>query len=232
MRNAETHAKSHKYIAALLCLCMVMSLFCGFGATRLVSRAAEGDKVTQGVKQRQADPSTMDTYKNYLNLSVNTRYAGRLWSDKTVFAYGESGVDATGSGRTFENNKLLLTKDLDGLEDGPAEIELDSDFLHVYSVLGSSEQINEPAPVDMVLALDISGSMGSPEENETSGWVNTVHLRDGGVVADPDGRYGVDELGYYVGHNGADSNLTDPAKDDNGIPDAIVGVLPSDSYAA
>lgn len=160
---------------------------------------------------RQADPSTMDKYKEMLDFSSNTRYAGRLWSDKTVFALGyNDNKDPDWNGST-----LTLKKADDGVD---GSISLDEDFLHVYSVLGSSQQVNEPAPVDLVLALDISGSMGSPVQNESSGWVNTVDQKDQGTWGNG--------LGYYTGTDNTTDPLETDKEDDNGIPDAIVAVFP------
>ena len=198
-----------RLIAAVLCLCTVLSAMSLFQFIP-TAEAATGSP-TSGVT-RQADPSTMDKYKEMLDFSQNTRYAGRLWSDKTVFALGytEHSNDSDWDGTT-----LHLKPADDGVT---GSITLDEDFLHIYSVLGSSQQVNELAPVDLVLALDISGSMGSPVQNESSGWVNTV---------DPDDQntWG-DGLGYYKGTGDTTDPLKDDKKNDNGIPDAIVAVFP------
>ncbi len=108
--------------------------------------------------EREADPSTMDTYKSMLDFTDDTRYVGRLWSDKTVFAYNYT--DAGGdTDWNSTSNTLTLNEEDDGLS---GSVALDSGFLHVFSALGSSEQITEvvlPA-VDLVILIDMSGSMG------------------------------------------------------------------------
>lgn len=103
--------------------------------------------------ERQADPSTMDTYRNMLNLNENTRYAGRLWSDKTVFSYDQSFDE---NGRQFLNNTLQLSAELDGTQ---GKVNLDADFMHIFSVLGSSQKIDEHVPIDLMLSIDITASM-------------------------------------------------------------------------
>lgn len=115
--------------------------------------------VTPGVK-RTADGSTMDTYVDQLiNDTDGSRQAGRVWSDKSVFAYGESTETTVGNTkRVFTKDTLKLDESLDGVG---GEIKINDDFLHVYSALGSSETINEQAesPADVVFLIDMSGSM-------------------------------------------------------------------------
>ena len=85
----------------------------------------------------KADPNTMDTYQDYLiNETNGSRYAGRIWSDKSVLANNG-------------NNTLLLDMNTDGID---KELKYNDDFLHVYSALGSTilEKTEEPVPVDVV----------------------------------------------------------------------------------
>ncbi len=143
-----------RLIAAVLCLCTVLS---AMGLFRFVpSVEAAAGSPTSGVT-RQADPSTMDTYKEMLDFSSNTRYAGRLWSDKSVYAYGYDNGDGNWN---RETNVLTLNMADDGVS---GTVPLDADFLHVYSVLGSSQNINTEnvRPLDVVLLLDISTSMAT-----------------------------------------------------------------------
>ncbi len=154
MRVETTKSKFHKLMALVLCLCMTL----GFVAPLIppVQAAGATGTPTSGVK-READPSTMDTYQQMLDFSSNTRYAGRLWSDKTVFAYGYDNGDENWSSTS---NALTLNPADDGVSD--TTINLDADFLHVYSVLGSTIQLNtaNQTPLDLVMVLDVSGSMG------------------------------------------------------------------------
>ncbi len=94
-----------------------------------------------------ADDNTMENYKNLLLTENNgTRYAGRVWSDKSVFAYGQN------------SNQLVLNNDNDGIS---STVSYNADFLHVFSTIGSSQVLNQKStkPVDVVLLLDISTSM-------------------------------------------------------------------------
>lgn len=144
-----------RVLAWLLCLLMVLSVFDGTGLLGGQALAAAGTAGgTPGVNQREADPSTMETYTTaLLSEDTGSRYAGRVWTDKTVFAYGAD----QNSGGT-EGNRISLTADLDGYE---SSMGFTSDFAHVFSALTSSQVVNEypPTPIDMVLVLDISSSM-------------------------------------------------------------------------
>ena len=165
MKQMKARAVGRRLMAFALCLCMIMSLVSGMGLFRAVARAAEPRASSGGTSgvTRQADPSTMDTYKEMLDFSQNTRYAGRLWSDKTVFALGDNKND---NDENWDGNTLHLNLADDGV-DGQS-IKLDEDFLHVFSALGSSLEITGVPPVRTVIVFDNSGSM----YNQT-GWENT-----------------------------------------------------------
>lgn len=222
--------RAWRSIAALfLCLCMVAPALAGV-LVPFTSNAAGGSTnsgPTGGVT-READPSTMDTYIDMLDLLKDTRYAGRLWTDKSVFAYGQETEQTvvTGGGnssasakfaqlvsgsdgdlvREFREDKLTLTKALDGVEeDGASAVSLNSDFLEVFSALGSSISINEypTSPIDLVIIIDMSASMAQ------------------------DTRYGIDENGgQYQTHNAAkdDSGQPWPTDKDSQDPGKITGV--------
>ena len=91
--GVKTGAK--RLLAGLLCLVMALSVFDGTGllagqayAAGPSATAAAGG--TPGVEGRVADPDTMDTYQSaLLSTESGSRYAGRVWSDKTVFASGD-----------------------------------------------------------------------------------------------------------------------------------------------
>lgn len=176
----------YRVFAMILCICMVSTSFDStakafdlgsiasgisglFGADEPTAAAeARSGNATVGA-EREADPSTMDTYQKMLDLSKETRYAGRIWSDKTVFANGQDNKD----GR-FDGTKLTLTPDLDGV-DTKTEIPLNEDFLHVYSILGSSQQVNEHVPVDLMVSLDITASMlTNGDGNDRSDWQDSL----------------------------------------------------------
>lgn len=69
--------------------------------------------------------------------------------------------------KTDENGNLVLDEDGNIVPDftqiNPAaaiELDEDSDFLHVYSLLGSTQQTLGQTPLDLVMVLDVSASMG------------------------------------------------------------------------
>ena len=103
--------------------------------------AADGDQ--PAVKfNRLADENTSKTYAESLGDNNSTRYAGRVWNDKTV-----SSEDMTFTGQ---------------LPGGSETVEKgSSDFLVTYSVLATSQQVTKlpKVPVDVVFVLDFSASM-------------------------------------------------------------------------
>ena len=102
---------------------------------------------------RVADPNTMETYlaSNVLGIAENSRHAGRIWTDKTVFALGKTSD-------SFDGTSLQLDANNDGSN---AKVSTNTDFLHVFSALGSSQVVNQETskPIDVVLLLDVSRSM-------------------------------------------------------------------------
>ncbi len=161
LHSAERSGKKlgrcgRRAISLLLCLCMTIPMLFSLSDVFSMRALAAGTSGPTNGVTRQADPSTMDTYKSQLDFSVNTRVAGRLWSDKSVFAYGSND---TGDRAASWNGRVLTLSDvLDGVN---GTIELNDDFLHVYSALGSSQNVNteNARPLDVVLLLDISRSM-------------------------------------------------------------------------
>ncbi len=88
-----------------------------------------------------ADSNTMDSYIDKLiSDEFGSRYAGRIWTDKSV---------------TTQN--ITLDNNTDGYE---GEITNNGEFLHTFSALGSSQLIKSPEILDMMFIIDISGSMG------------------------------------------------------------------------
>ena len=124
-----------------------------------------------------ADSSTMDSYKTFPTNDQTTsydttQYAGRLWTDKTVTVPSSDGSTA---GTTATFNLADLTRDLDptGARTDPGVYQVDKTasgvFLTSISVLSSSleTQLVEPVPLDIVLVLDVSGSMADSTYNYT-----------------------------------------------------------------
>lgn len=78
-----------------------------------------------------ANPSAMDSYVDaMLGNAIGSRYASRIWTDKSVLAY-----DAAGEEGGLPENALPLDVDTDGCD---GSVYFDADFLNVYSALGSS----------------------------------------------------------------------------------------------
>lgn len=89
--------------------------------------------------EKTSDGNTTGSYEQNLGDNSSTRYAGRVWTDKTVY---------TGNA-TFTGDA------------GSVTVENDSDFLVAYSALATSESVTgkSQVPVDVVFVIDNSGSM-------------------------------------------------------------------------
>ncbi len=161
------HTTIRRTLAAVLSLGMAVSMCSGTGAFSTIAYADQNGAArmaepTQNLYERVADPDTTDNYQDkLLNDKNGSRYAGRVWTDKSVFAFGEE----NGSFSKENDNSYSMTLDMatDGYN---SSVGLKSDFLHVYSALASSQVVNEypPSPIDMVLVLDVSSSMGDETE--------------------------------------------------------------------
>lgn len=155
MRRIKTRELLHRVTASLLCLSMLISMMGGVGS--LKAMAEPSGAVPTDVKTREADPNTMETYKGKLlsdseggsSETTGSRYAGRVWSDKSVVAHDNN--------RNFQ--ELELKMEDDGYK---GSVNFNADFLHIYSTLTSSQVVNEypPSPIDLVIVFDMSGSMG------------------------------------------------------------------------
>jgi len=110
------------------------------------------------------DPSTADSYTHMLGTAIDgNRYSGRVWFDKSVYAYGSEA-------------QLPLHSDFIGL---PLDtIKIDSNFLVVGSAIGSTTSVitttSTSAYLDVVIILDNSSSM----ENTSNGTTRFVKVRD------------------------------------------------------
>ena len=176
-----------KVTACLLCLLLIIS-YGGFLQLAPFNDEAQAAETNTGPTKnivtgsRIADADTHDSYlsqllggdiygslvlqntqdNNQLSFTTNgTRYAGRLWADKSVFANGDaSGGDTSTNSAAWDplSNELNLSIATDGFR---GTVATDDDFLHVYSVLGSSQVQNvyPPNPIDLVIVFDMSGSM-------------------------------------------------------------------------
>lgn len=136
-----------RMLAVFICLCMILSLLSWIPSTYV--RAA-GNNITEGIS-RIADKDTTDEYIDKLISDENgSRYAGRLWSDKSVFSANDSTGKAT----------ISLNMDSDGIN---SKVTTEADFGHVFSALGSSQVENDniTLPLDVVFVLDTSSTMAS-----------------------------------------------------------------------
>ncbi len=132
----------------MLCMCMIVSMMWNFGGTVLSSVAQPTD--SEYITDRISDPNTMDDYlMQLLSMEWGSRYAGRIWTDKSVFAYGQSGVN-------WDGKQLLLDMATDGYD---GNVSSSADFLHVFSTLGSSQELAGVPPVRTVIVFDNSASM-------------------------------------------------------------------------
>lgn len=88
---------------------------------------------------KTSDGNTTGSYTQNLGDNSSTRYAGRVWTDKTVYT-----EDATFSGDV-----------------GNVTVKNDSDFLVAYSALATTQNITgkSSVPVDVVFVIDNSNSM-------------------------------------------------------------------------
>ena len=138
---------------------------------RLLGAPANGDsqtapvagEPTEKVTQRVADPNTMDDYKNRLITQENgSRFAGRVWTDKTVFPYSD------------EKHTIPLDMETDGIT---GSVDYNADFAHVFSALTSSQLLNEypPTPLDVVILLDVSTSMTNTSQQEAGQPADALH---------------------------------------------------------
>ena len=150
----------------------------------LPTRAIDANDVSGNFENlyiREADANTMDSYVQaslggYVYKDVDgvtqptvsnnfgSRYAGEAWADLSVFAWDQkvmAGIPANlNSDGNFVNNTLWLGRHTDGI-DSTVEMLPYSDFLNVFSVLGSSQMLNDNVslPLDVVFVLDTSSTM-------------------------------------------------------------------------
>ncbi len=141
-----------KWINISVAILLVALILTGTGIVVNVTNFLSGQKLSgNNFGNRLVDPNTMDSYKDeLLNDKNGSRYAGRIWSDKTT---------------------LLDKVDLDMETDGISKtINGNSEFLQVFSTLGSSEQKVDVIknPLDLVIAIDLSSSMG--RDSVDDGW--------------------------------------------------------------
>ena len=136
-RNMKARLILRRLILLMICLSMILSYL-----NIIPPVFAEA---TPGTVEHIADADTTDSYPQLVALRQESRRAGRVWADKSVFT-----------------DSITLDMDTDGIEDGTT-ISNENDFLHVFSALGSSQVVEtkEAVPMDVVFVIDVSGSMTS-----------------------------------------------------------------------
>ncbi len=161
-------------IAFIICMVMAISSF-GVPAFAINGEPSKPqDGVTASAKDMTADPNTMYSYdmidESQKDDANGSRYAGRIWSDKSVIAYNDpqlSEADEKGYKKfVFGKTKLNAY----GKKDDGNYVKTNEDFLHIFSALGSSVQYTGKVPTSTVIVIDNSGSMYT---NNKTDWTKT-----------------------------------------------------------
>lgn len=148
--------------------------------------------------EKTSDGNTTGSYSQNLGDNSSTRYAGRVWTDKTVYT-----EDATFSG-----------------DAGNVTVQNDSDFLVAYSALATTQNITgkSSVPVDVVFVIDNSNSMdesvgGGSRESRLEATVEAVNASIATIMeSHPDSRVAVVLYGSSahtlmpLGHYSASTN--------------------------
>ena len=129
-----------KKITQVVTFIMIVVMLFGLGQQQVNA----ADNIT---KSTVADSETINNWHDVNALDDSTKNVGRIWTDKSV-----STVDVTLTGRQNESQSATITK------------SADSDFLVGLSALSSTAKIvgETTVPLDIVLVLDVSGSMDDP----------------------------------------------------------------------
>lgn len=115
---------------------------------------AEGSQETAASSNSVTDTNTSNGWKTILQGESgqnSTRYAGRVWTDKSVS--NQESIQYTGEGDTGSDTSTYTFSKKDSADS--------NSFLVTYSAMATSQQITKlpKIPVDVVFVLDLSGSM-------------------------------------------------------------------------
>ena len=115
---------------------------------------------------KTSDLGTTSKFTESLGDNVSTEYAGRIWTDKSVFAEGATFTSFGGESTPIEKKS--------------------GDFLVSYSALATSQSVSgkQQAPIDVVFVIDLSGSMVRAEnvmDNGQSRLYNMVQALNASV---------------------------------------------------
>ena len=172
----KTDSRICRLFLLVLCLCMAVSCVTVINMDEPEVFAAQ----TSGTIDHIADGDTMDSYRDLIALRDESRRAGRVWADKSVFT-----------------DDVELNMDWDGYD---GTVSNGEDFLHVFSALGSSQVVDtrETIPLDVVFVLDFSTSMANATQvnsrfqhtvNAVNDAINTI------ISLSPDSRVGIATYG-------------------------------------
>lgn len=145
LRAIKRAGGTFKAIGVLMALLSVLAVCVFAGAEMALAN-------TTGAGDYKADTDTSQRYTDIFGLGdgteLSTRYAGRVWADKSVSA--ENTVTFTGRGDSGQGSNTFTFNKSDK-----------ADFLVTYSAMATSQQIIElpQIPVDVVFVLDFSASM-------------------------------------------------------------------------
>ena len=139
---------SKKVLSVFLCVALIMTYL-------PLSVLADSSGYKGGAGTKISDLDTASKYSESLGDNASTEYAGRIWTDKSVYT-GDVTFDVFGGG----TSTIKLNENRNG-----------EDFLIAYSALATSDSVSgsTQAPVDVVLIIDISGSMSNKDSNMDNG---------------------------------------------------------------
>ncbi len=141
MRQRRGKMTWQKVSAAVVAMVLAVALVIGLVPNQTVQVLAA---------DRTSDLSTGTKYMESLGDNASTEYAGRIWTDKTVYTEDAVLTGYSGSSQTVEKGE--------------------DDFLVSFSALATSQSISgeEQAPIDVVFIIDISGSMSNQNSSMTN----------------------------------------------------------------
>lgn len=165
---------------------------------------------TPGTSDHTADSDSSDDYSEKMDLRDNTRRAGRVWADKSVFEEEITlNWDTDGIGAEKDKN-INNVGDKNGIT-----ITNESDFLTMFSALGSGVAQHNIMALDVVFVLDTSASMSSQGEEQFIGG-----------PANSDGKR--DESDYILKESDNEDDIT---RTSQGYPDADINKNPRLEHA-
>ena len=158
--------RRRRILSGVLAVLLVVALAVGLMPNKQVYAA-----------EKTSDGNTTGSYEQNLGGNSSTRYAGRVWTDKTVYT-----ENATFTG-----------------DEGSVTVENDSDFLVAYSALATTQNVTgkSSVPVDVVFVIDNSNSMdnsvgGGSRQSRLEATVEAVNTSIATIMeSHPDSRVAV-----------------------------------------